>query len=127
MWAALEVGPFPNRSTPTGRKITGFEDLTAYHAGASMNLIIGDKPQLVETTTASRNYFRLFGAHPVLGRTFTAAEDTPGGVRALVLSYGLWQSLGADPSILSKTLALGGAPYAVAGVLSPGFQSYPPA
>jgi putative ABC transport system permease protein len=105
----------------------GFEDLAAYHAGASMNLITGDKPQLVETTTASRSYFRLFGAHPVLGRIFTAAEDSPGGARALVLSYSLWQRLGSDPSILTETLALGGAPYAVAGVLSPGFQSYPPA
>jgi hypothetical protein len=57
----------------------GFEDLAAYHDGASMNLIVGDKPQLVETITASRNYFRLFGAHPALGRTFTAAEDSPGG------------------------------------------------
>jgi len=108
---------------------TGFEDLTAYHSGASMNLNGGDKPELVETITASQNYFRLFGARPILGRTFTPAEDVPGGrARALVLSYGLWQRrFNADPSILGKTIALGGAPYAVAGVLSPGFQSFPPA
>jgi len=106
----------------------GFEDLAGYHAGASMNLNGGDKPELVETVTASRSYFRLFGGRPILGRTFTAAEDSPGGARGLVLSYGLWQRrFGADPSILGKTITLGGASYAIVGVLSPSFRSYPPA
>lgn len=82
----------------------GLEDLAAYHAGASMRLDSGDKPQLVDTVTASRNYFRLFGAHPVLGRIFTAADDTPGGAPVLVLSYGLWQRLGADPLIPGKRM-----------------------
>jgi putative ABC transport system permease protein len=106
----------------------GFEDLAAYHSGASMNLNGGDKPERVASITASQNYFRLFGAHPLLGRTFAPAEDAPGGARVLVMSYGLWQRrFGADPSILGKTIALGGAPYAVAGILSPGFHSFPPA
>jgi predicted permease len=46
----------------------------------------------------------------------------------MVLSYGLWQRrFGNDPAILSKTLTLGGAPYAIVGVLSPSFKPYPPA
>ena len=106
----------------------GFEHLSAYHAGASMNLNGGDRPELVETISASRNYFQLFGANPILGRAFTTAEDTPGGPRAMVLSYGLWQRrFGGDPGILSKTLTLGGAAYAIVGVLSPSFRPYPPA
>jgi predicted permease len=106
----------------------GFEDLSAYHAGASMNLNGGDRPELVETISASLNYFQLFGANPILGRTFTTPEDRPGGPRAMVLSYGLWQRrFGGDPAILSKTLMLGGAPYAIVGVLSPSFKPYPPA
>jgi putative ABC transport system permease protein len=106
----------------------GFEELSAYHAGASMNLNGGDRPELVETVSASRNYFRLFGANPILGRTFTTAEDSPGGDRAMVLGYGLWQHrFGGDPTILGKTLTLGGASYAIVGVLSPTFKPYPPA
>lgn len=104
------------------------EDLAAYHAGASMNLNGGDKPELVKSITASRNYFHLFGARPAVGRTFTAAEDTAGGARAVVLSYGLWsRRFDADPLIPGKSVTLGGAPYAVVGVLSPTFQSIPPA
>src|SRR5581483_6216769 len=59
----------------------GFEDLTAYHAGARMTLNGGDRPELVDTIGASRNYFHLFGARPMLGRTFSPAEDSPGGPR----------------------------------------------
>jgi putative ABC transport system permease protein len=110
------------------RNNPGFEDLSAYHAGASMNLTGGDRPELVETISASGNYFQLFGANPILGRAFTPAEDSPGGPRAMLLSYGLWQHrFGGDPAILGKTLTLGGAPYAVVGVLSPSFTPFPPA
>ena len=44
------------------------------------------------------------------------------------MSYGLWQRrFGGDPSILHQTIRLGGAPYTVVGVLSPGFIPYPSA
>jgi putative ABC transport system permease protein len=106
----------------------GFQDLTAYQAGAGMNLSGGDKPALAESIKASRNYFRLFGARPILGRTFTVAEDQPGGPRALVMSYGLWQGwFGGNPSVVGKTIALGGAPHTVIGILSREFKPYPPA
>jgi len=110
------------------RNNPGFEDLTAYQAGAGLNLSGADRPALVEATKASRNYFRLFGAHPVLGRLFSMAEDQPGGPRVLVLSYGLWQGwFGGSSSVIGKTIDLGGAPYAVIGVLSAAFQPYPAA
>ena len=54
-----------------------FDDLAAYHSGASTNLNGGDRPELVETVTASRNYFHLFGANPIIGRTFTPAKTLP--------------------------------------------------
>jgi predicted permease len=105
-----------------------FGDLTAYNfTGGGLNLGGGDRPELVQAINVSRNYFRLFGANPILGRTFTAEEDRPGGTRVLLMSYGLWQRrFGGDPSIPGKTITLGGAPYTVIGVLAPGFQPYPP-
>ena len=61
-----------------------------------------------------------------MGRTFTAEEDQPGGPGVAVMSYGLWQRrFGGDSSILHQTIRLGGAAYAVIGVLSPGFTAYP--
>jgi predicted permease len=93
-----------------------------------LNLSGGNRPELVQGVHVSRNYFQLFGANPILGRTFTAEEDRPGGAHVAVMSYGLWQRrFGGVPSILGKTISLGGAPYTVIGILSPKFQSYPPA
>jgi len=105
-----------------------FEDLSAYDFnGMGLNLSGGDRPELVQGIHVSRNYFRLFGTNPILGRTFTAEEDQPGGTHFAVMSYGLWQRrFGGVPSILGKTISLGGAPYTVIGILSPKFQSYPP-
>ena len=106
-----------------------FEDLSAYDfAAMGLNLSGGNRPELVQGVHVSRNYFQLFGANPILGRTFTAEEDRPGGAHVAVMSYGLWQRrFGGVPSILGKTISLGGAPYTVIGILSPKFQSYPPA
>jgi predicted permease len=106
-----------------------FEDLAAYDfIGSGLNLSGGDRPELVQGLHVSRNYFRLFGAKPILGRTFTEAEDRLGGPQVLLVSYGLWQRrFGGDPSILGKTITLGGAPYTLIGILSPRFQPYPPA
>ena len=107
---------------------TGLDDLTAFDEGAAARNLGGDRPELVQTLRVSRNFFRLFSAHPIIGRTFTAAEDRPGAPDLLLMSYGLWQRrFGGDPAILGKPVTLGGAPFTVIGVLSPGFQSYPPA
>ncbi|HEV2349694.1 MAG TPA: ABC transporter permease [Terriglobia bacterium] len=105
-----------------------FDDLAAYGLQASsINLRGGDRPELVQALKVSVKYFRLFGASPILGRTFTADEDQPGGAMALVMSYGLWQRrFGGDPAILGKTLTLGGAAFPVVGVLSPRHKLYPP-
>ncbi len=105
-----------------------FDDFAGYELRAtSVNLRGRDRPELVRALKVSENYFRLFGANPIVGRTFTPQEDRPGGTKALVLSYGLWQRrFGGDSAILGKTLTLGGEAYAVVGVLSPRLKLYPP-
>jgi putative ABC transport system permease protein len=46
----------------------------------------------VQAIHVSADYFALFGAPVIAGRTFTAAEDSPNGGHVTVLSYGLWKS-----------------------------------
>ncbi len=105
-----------------------FEDLTAYDSTGGFNLSGGDRPELVQGIHVSRNYFRLFGANPILGRTFSAEEDRPGGPQVLLLSYGLWQRrFGGNQAILGRTITLGGGTYTLIGILSPRFRPYPPA
>jgi len=107
----------------------GFEDLAAYReAPNQVNLTGGDRPELVQALRVSRNYFRLFGANPILGRTFSATEDQPGGPNSLLISFGLWQRrFGGDALILGKAIALGNRSYTIIGVISPRFVPYPAA
>ncbi|MCW5980617.1 MAG: ABC transporter permease [Bryobacteraceae bacterium] len=117
----------PQRYAYWTRADHGLELLTAYLPGAA-NLEGGYAPELVKTIAASQHYFQLFGANPILGRTFRPEEDRPGGRRVAVLSYGLWQRrFGGDRAVVGKVVTLGDEPHDVIGVLGPGFTSYPPA
>jgi predicted permease len=65
------------------------------------------------------NFFEVLGVEPALGRMFTAAEDVA-GLRLVVLSHGLWQTLFAgDRAAIGKTLTLYGEPHTVVGVMPP--------
>ncbi len=67
----------------------------------------------------SADFFRLFGAQTILGRTFSAEEDRPRGDKVTIISKAFWQDrLGSDPQILGKAVSLGGTPHTVIGVLN---------
>src|ERR1035441_4439183 len=104
-----------------------FEEMAIYEMGGlAMNLGSGDPPAQAKATHVSRDYFRVFGASPVLGRSFDDAEDSPGGPAVAVLSNRLWRNrLGADPQILGRPIVLNKQPYTVVGVMPPGFESIP--
>jgi putative ABC transport system permease protein len=60
------------------------------------------------------------GLQPILGRTFTEAHETVGQDRVVVLSYGLWQRrFGGAQDVLGRTMALGGEPFEIIGVMPP--------
>jgi MacB-like periplasmic core domain len=52
------------------------EDVVAFRAGV-LNLTGGAFPEQLKSDQVSADYFRLFGAPVVRGRTFTALEDLP--------------------------------------------------
>src|SRR5262249_24937683 len=58
----------------------------------SFNLTGDGEPERVEAYGVTANFFPLLGTKAALGRSFTAEEDSPEGQKALMLSYGLWQS-----------------------------------
>ena len=107
------------------RQTRSFQDVSAYeYQGADLNLTGGPYPEQVHAIRVSADYFRLFGAPMVQGRTFTAVEDRPGGGHVAVLSYGLWQRrFAGDPRIAGTSISLGGAPYTVVGILGPEFHT----
>lgn len=96
--------------------------------GPGINLSRGDRSEQIKGVHISADYFKVFGVSPMMGRTFTAAEDAPNGPKAVVISQGLWRSrFGSDPNILSKTITLNSEPYSVVGVMPASFIPNPPA
>src|SRR4051794_11975558 len=77
----------------------------------------GDPVQMrAARTTAS--LVDVLGVRPQLGRWYSEDEDRSGGPKVAVLSSPFWtQQLGADPSIVGRTLTLDGEPYQVLGVM----------
>jgi predicted permease len=88
-----------------------------------MNYTGGDEPEQVTFSRVSKDYFQLYGAQVMLGRTFTADEDAPKGPLSVVVSYSFWERrFNSDPDILGRTLLLGGVPHVAVGVMDPGFD-----
>lgn len=98
-----------------------FADMAAY-TGAVAN-VGAREPERLKGARVTSGLFHLLGAQPALGRTFSAAEDTPSGERVVVLSHGLWlRSFGGDPGILGHQVTLDGEPHTVVGVMPGGFE-----
>jgi len=90
--------------------------------GAGMNLAGGDYPLQVQAVHVTHDYFTLFGAPVIAGRTFTAEEDRPHGGNVVVLSYSLWkQRFGGDFNIVGRTIRLDSTPYLVVGITGDSF------
>ncbi len=106
-----------------------FESMAAYDfAGPGMNVGGTDHPEQVKGIHVSAQYFRVFGVAPVIGRTFTAQEDSPNGPKVAVISHQLFtRRLGGDLRAVGAPLLIGGEPTTVIGVLPATFQSDPPA
>jgi putative ABC transport system permease protein len=88
-----------------------------------VNLTDGDGPEQLRAGQVSADYFRLFGAPIIQGRSFSAAEDRPNGDKVIVLSHRLWTGrFAGDPGVIGRTISLGGDPYVVIGVVGPSFN-----
>ena len=96
----LFLNTFPNGSG-TGaspakfqhwREQTGVvQDVAAFRTGV-VNLTGGAFPEQLQSAQVSADFFRLFGAPVLRGRTFTRQEDLPKGEKVVILSENCWQT-----------------------------------
>ena len=81
------------------------------------------EPRAVGGMRVSADFFRILGVAPLLGRTFTAAEDVPHGPPVAVLSYALWrEQFGATVPSLAAPVLLADTPCVVIGVMPEAFD-----
>ncbi len=71
------------------------------------------------------DFFPMLGVKPVLGRSFTPAEDEIAASNVVAISTGLWQrKFGSAPDIIGKGISLDGKGYTIVGVF-PGHLDLP--
>jgi predicted permease len=91
-------------------------EATAAGQAATFNLAEAGDPERVAGLRVTPGYFDVAYMAPAAGRYFSAA-DVAADARLVVLSHGLWlRRFDADPSIVGKTIRLGGEPHLVVGV-----------
>jgi len=110
-----------------GVQIARYLDLARWTTGFSRFAQIARRDIAVGTGSDSRemgiavvtaSFFDFFDAPPVIGRNFTAAEDsTPIGAPVAVISYSYWQTqFGGRKDALGSTMRIGPLVYTIIGV-----------
>ncbi|QSQ25651.1 ABC transporter permease [Pyxidicoccus parkwayensis] len=80
------------------------------------------EPERLQATYVTEGFFSTLGVVPHLGRAFLPEENQPGNDAVVMLSHGAWTRLfGADPSLLGRSLTLGGVPHTVVGIMPSSF------
>jgi putative ABC transport system permease protein len=75
---------------------------------APLRLNLEGDSRLLAGLFVSGEFFRVLGVDPVLGRTFTGADDRRDcGLPGAVLSHSFWQrQFGGDPEIVGRTISV---------------------
>src|SRR6267142_964486 len=96
---------------------TAWQDIGALRV-RNVNVSDGTHAEQVVALQANTDFFKVFGARAALGRTFTRAEDQPGGDRVVVLSDGFWKRrFGSDPGSVGRQFRVDGSLATIVGVL----------
>jgi predicted permease len=99
-----------------------FESIAVF-SERDLELSDSDRPERVTALRVSKDYFRVLGAPPAIGRDFQASDELPGNQRVVILSDALWKRrFSADRGIVGQKLLIEGEPFTVIGVAPPGFE-----
>lgn len=116
---------FPGVSVPDYADAASLHNLVeaaAIGRNGGFNTEHDGKVEHINAATVSSQWFQVFGARSILGRTFTAEEDQPNAGPVVVLSYSFWQQdFGGRDDILGQTVLLDQKPYKVIGVMRSDF------
>ena len=87
-------------------------------------VLTGEKaPERLRAVLVTPDFFRVFKAVPLKGRTFLPNDEKAGDDRMAVLSYGAWRRyFGGDQNIVGKSITLDDQSYSVVGIMRPEFS-----
>ena len=97
-------------------------DLAVYE-GYSVNITGSGEPEHAAGLLVTDGLLPILGVSPMLGRSFTHADDSPDAPATVILSYGYWRhKFGGDRSVIGKTLTIDAKLHQIIGVLPQNFR-----
>lgn len=106
---------------PVFSSIAGFAPITP-------NVFARSQARRAPGQLVTGRYFETLGARAALGRTLSAADDSPSAPPAAVISWRLCQRLyGGASEALGSEIRIAKTPYTVVGILPPNFHGLSPA
>src|SRR6266704_962224 len=98
------------------------QDIGLY-AGDSVSVTGVAEPEQVPALRVTDGTLPLLGVPPLLGRTFTLQDDSPGAPETVMLTYGYWRrKFGGDASIVGRNIIVDGKSRQIIGVLPQRFH-----
>lgn len=77
----------------------------------------------VESEFVSADFFSVLDLRPLMGRTFTSAEEQPGSAPVALISAGLWRrKFSSASNVLGQSVTLDGHNYTIVGVIPDSFH-----
>jgi predicted permease len=99
-----------------------FEDVGLWNGGAVSVTGTGE-PERVQALFVTDGTLSLLHVNPILGRHFTADDDSPKTPERVLLSHAYWErKFGSDPAVVGKSVVVDGKPREIIGVLPAGFR-----
>lgn len=109
------------------KEAKSLESVAAY--AWTFNFMVQDEgSESLQGMPVTKDYFRVLGLNPILGRTFSEEELRQGAAPVMIIGYDLWQrKFNGDPNIIGKTIRMSrmkSAP-AIIGVMPPNVRFLP--
>src|SRR5262245_27758744 len=116
------IFPLPDADFLAWREQNQTADAVAVWSDDAATLTGDGAAERIGAAAVTDRFFDVLGARPLIGRVFHEGDDKPSAPKTLVLSHNLWmRRFKGDPRVLGGTLALGGVPHTILGVMPASF------
>jgi putative ABC transport system permease protein len=86
-------------------------------------IVDGTEPERLSAKRVSADYLPLLGVSPMLGRTFTAADEQPGAPATAILGHAYWQRrYNGDSSVIGRTIRFADGTATIVGITPASFR-----
>ena len=99
-----------------------FQDVGIYNSDA-VSITGLAEPERLDALDVTDGTIPLLGIPPMLGRSFTREDDSPGSTQTVMLTYGFWKKkFAGSASVIGQSITLDGKPRQIIGVLPQRFH-----